>query len=78
MKKELINAQHWLDKRKWKKFLMSIPEGKAQAYLLGSANDLFTLRVRAAQLNNDSQCERQFSVVIDFDNKLATVTATKK
>ena len=78
MKKEQQKPEELLQKRAWKKFLMAIPMNKSKGYPFESANDLNTIRVRATQLNKDVACERKFSVTIDFDTKVATITVTPK
>ena len=57
---------------------MAIPLTKAKGYLLENANDLSIIRVRAAQLNADTNCDRKFSVTLDYNTKVATITATLK
>lgn len=78
MIKTETSAETWLAARKWKKFLMAIPLNKTKGYPFASANDLATIRIRATQLNKDSACDRKFSVVLDFDTKIAIITATLK
>ena len=76
--KAKISAEEWLERRKWKNFLMNIPLNKPKGYHFVNSNDLAVIRVRAAQLNKDKYCERKFSVTIDYDTKVATITATLK
>lgn len=76
--KEKLTAEEWLERKKWKNFLMNIPLNKAKGYLFNNSNDLAVIRVRATQLNKDNSCERKFSVTIDFDTKVATITANLK
>ena len=78
MRKEQPKPEELLKKRKWKNFLLALPLNKSKGYPFESANDLNTIRVRATQLNKDVACERKFSVTIDFDTKVATITATQK
>jgi len=78
MKKAKKRAEDYLRERAWKSFLMAIPTDSAKGYPFESANDLNTIRVRATQLNSDAMCPRRFSVKIDFDTKVATITATLK
>ena len=68
----------WLKKRKWKEFLMSVPLGKPTGYGVENANDMYTIRVRASQLSNSQDCDRTFSVTIDYDTRIVTVTAKLK
>ena len=68
----------WLKQRKWKEFLMSIPLGKPMGYSVENANDMYTLRVRASQLSTSADCDRTFSVTIDYDTRVVTVTAILK
>lgn len=78
MKKDQPKSEDYLTKRAWKKFLMSLPIGKTKGYPFQSANDLNTIRVRATQLNSDDDCPKKFSVAIDFDTKIATITTSNK
>jgi len=78
MNKDQPKAEDFLQKRAWKRFLMALPLGKTKGYPFQSANDLNTIRVRATQLNGDEACDRKFSVIVDFDTKVATITAFKK
>ena len=78
MRKTNTTAEAWLEKRKWKKFLLAIPLNKTKGYPFAAANDLNVVRVRAYQLNADTTCDRKFSVIVDFDTKVATITATLK
>lgn len=78
MRKDLPKAEDYLKERKWKQFLLAIPVGKPTGYPFLSASDLNTIRVRAAQLNGDATCDRRFSVNINFDTSVATITATYK
>ena len=78
MKKDKPRADDFLKSRKWKAFLMAIPTGKPKGYPFQNANDLNTIRVRATQLNTDPDCPRKFNVTIDFDDKVATITANDK
>lgn len=71
-------AEEFLLQRKWKKFLMAIPLNKPKGYPIADGNDLATVRVRAYQLNKDTECHRKFSVIIDYNTKVATITATLK
>lgn len=68
----------WLKKRKWKEFLMSVPLDKPMGYSVENANDMYTLRVRASQLSNSEDCDRSFSVTIDYDTRVVTITAKLK
>lgn len=78
MKRVRQKAEDYLKKREWKKFLLALPVEKPRGYPFQSANDLNTIRVRATQLNTDAECNRKFSVAINFDTKVATITATNK
>ena len=78
MKKEQTKPEELLQKRKWKKFLLAIPLNKPKGYSFLDANDMNTVRVRATQLNKDAACERKFSVSLNLDTKIATITASIK
>lgn len=78
MKNKQVRPEVWLRERNWKEFLMSLPIDKPKGYPFESANDLNTIRVRASQLNGDPEIGRKFSVVIDFDTKVATITVSAK
>lgn len=71
-------AMEWLAERKWTGFLMRIPLDKTKGYPCQNANDASSIRSTASMLNNDADCDRRFKVVVDFDTKIVTVTATKK
>lgn len=76
--KKTKNPSDLLKQRKWKEFLMSVPVGKPTGYNVENANDMYTLRVRASQLSSSEDCDRTFSVTIDYDTKVVTVTAKLK
>lgn len=78
MKREQPKPEELLQKRKWKKFLLAIPLNKPKGYSFLDANDMNTIRVRATQLNKDTSCERKFSVSLNLDTKIATITASNK
>jgi len=71
-------AMEWLSEGKWTGFLMRIPINKTKGYPCRNANDAMSIRSTASQLNNDPECDRKFSVVVDFDTKIITVTASEK
>lgn len=72
------NAVELLKDRKWKAFLMAVPLGKPKGYHVENANDMYTLRVRASQLSSSEDCDRTFSITLDYDTKVVTVTAKLK
>ena len=71
-------AMEWLELRKWTGFLMRIPLDKTKGYPCKNANDAMSIRATASMLNNNDECDRKFKVVVDFETKIVTVTATKK
>lgn len=71
-------AMEWLELRKWTGFLMRIPLDKSKGYPCKNANDAMSIRATASMLNNNDECDRRFKVVVDFDTKIVTVTATNK
>ena len=71
-------AKEWLAEGKWTAFLMQVPLGGAKPYMVGDANDLNCIRTTAAILNKNPECDRMFSLGVDFDTKVISVTATLK
>lgn len=71
-------AMEWLADRKWTGFLMRLPLGKTKGYPCKNANDAMSIRATASTLSNNPECDRRFSVVVDFDTKVVTVTAYPK
>ena len=71
-------AKEWLDERRWTAFLMSVPLDNEKKYQCRNANDMMSIRVTASTLNNDPECDRRFTVAVDFDTRVITITATKK
>lgn len=57
---------------------MAVPLNKPSGYHVENANDMYTLRVRASQLSTSADCDRTFSVTIDYDTRVVTVTAKLK
>lgn len=71
-------AMEWLAERKWTGFLMRLPLNKTKGYPCQNANDAMSIRATASQLSNNDACERKFSVVVDFETKVVTITASLK
>lgn len=71
-------AMEWLAERKWTGFLMRLPLNKSKGYPCQNANDAMSIRATASMLTNNPECDRKFSVVVDFDTKVVTVTASLK
>lgn len=71
-------AMEWLAERKWTGFLMRLPLNKTKGYPCQNANDAMSIRATASALSNNPDCDRRFSVIVDFDTKVVTVTATLK
>lgn len=71
-------AMEWLTERKWTGFLMRLPLNKTKGYPCQNANDAMSIRATASALSNNPDCNRKFSVIVDFDTKVVTVTATLK
>lgn len=71
-------AMEWLAERKWTGFLMRIPLDKPKGYPCQNANDAMAIRTTASMLNKNKDCDRKFSVVVDFETKIVTVNATLK
>ena len=71
-------AKEWLADRKWTAFLMQVPIGDANPYLVGDPNDLNSIRSTAVMLNADKDCPKKFTVKVDFANGAIAVTASLK
>lgn len=71
-------AKEWLAERKWTAFLMQVPVGKAQPFIVDDSNDINSIRSTASMLNKDAECDRTFDVSVDFANGAIAVTATMK
>ena len=71
-------AMEWLALRKWTGFLMRIPMDKTKGYTCQNSNDAMSIRATASMLNGNENCDRRFKVVVVFDTKIVTVTATQK
>ena len=72
------SADEWLSNRKWTGFLMTVPLGEAITRRVMDSNDAMSIRTTASMLNKNGNCGRTFKVVIDFDSREVTVTATNK
>ena len=76
--KSTESPQYWMDRRKWTKFLTALPtDGKGRAFFAQTREDMFVIRVRASQINK-SQNDVKFVVTLDLDNKVVTITKSKK
>jgi hypothetical protein len=65
--------EDWLERRKWRKFLESVPrDGVGHSYFVARRDDIPTIRVRAAQLNKDAA--EKYSVTFNLDVSVVTVT----
>ena len=71
-------AKEWLDQRKWTAFLMRVPVGKAQPFVVKDANDINSIRSTASALNKDAECDRTFEIGYNFANSIIAVTVTRK
>ena len=71
-------AKEWLDMRKWTAFLMQVPIGKAQPFVVKDANDINSIRSTASTMTNDAECDRSFEVGVDFATSTIAVTVTLK
>jgi hypothetical protein len=63
--------------RKWKRAFDAMPLNIPKVVHVNSLSDLPTIRVRASEFTKDSETKR-VSVSLDYDNKQAIVTVTKK
>lgn len=70
--------RQWLSERKWTGFLMRVPLNKSKGYPCENANDLMSIRATASMLTQNPECDRKFSVAVDFETKVVTITATLK
>lgn len=73
MKNEYIDL---FKERKWKEALAAMPLNIPRVITLESVNDLMILRVRASEYGKEN--DRKVSVNVDFDEKQAIVTVSKK
>lgn len=71
-------AEEWLAERKWTGFLMRVPLRCSKSYSVENANDAMSIRTTASMLTNFDDCDRKFSVSIDFGKNEVIVTANKK
>lgn len=68
--------QELFKERKWKLALDAMPLNIPKVVSVENAGDLMTLRVRASEFSKEGT--KRASVSIDFENKQAIVTVTKK
>ena len=68
--------QELFKERKWKKALDAMPLNVPKAIYVEDARDLLILRSRASEFGKDG--DKRASVSIDFENKQAIVTVSKK
>lgn len=68
--------QELFKERKWKLALDAMPLNIPKVVVVDNAGDLLTLRSRASEFSKDGN--KRASVSIDFENKQAIVTVTKK
>lgn len=74
MKKEYIEL---FAERKWKLAFDAMPLNIPKVVHVDALSDLPTIRVRASEFTKESATKR-VSVSIDYDNKQAIITVTKK
>ena len=74
MKKEYIDL---FADRKWKLAFDAMPLNIPKVVSVESVGDLPTIRVRASEFSKESETKR-VSVSLDYDNKQAIITVTKK
>jgi len=68
----------WLANRKWTGFLMNVPFDEKVTRRVMDSNDAMSIRTTASMLNRNENCDRRFKIVINFDTREVTVTATRK
>ena len=75
-----VTSEEWLARGKWTKFLMSLPLGKSRIFPIGDIGErnLQIIRVTAAAMSNNDNCDRQFAFLVDADRKYFTVTTNTK
>lgn len=75
-----VTSEEWLARKKWTKFLMSLPLGKSRTFEVEPVGEryLHLIRVTAAAMSNNDNCDRKFSVITDADRKYFTVTTSRK
>lgn len=65
-------TREFLETRKWKEFLESIPcDGVSRNFPVRNPNDLMIIRVRATQMKTK---ERKYKTEIDFGKSKITIT----
>ena len=71
--------EFWLEQRKWTKFLESVPfDGVGHPYCVKERSDLNIIRVRASQISTKSNSEKRYSVSINYDYSIVSVTVNSK
>lgn len=63
--------------RKWKLALSFLPLDEEVTVKVKNVGDLLTIRTRASEFTKESP-DKRASVSLDFDNKQAVVTITRK
>ena len=76
---EYPGPDYWLEKRKWTKFLESLPLNKGKSYKFASPSDMLSMRTTASILNHDLNRTRVYSITaFDLVQTTATITANRK
>lgn len=75
-----VTSEEWLARKKWTKFLMSLPLGKSRTFevVLVGEHHLHLIRVTAAAMSTSDTCDRKFSVITDAERKYFTITTSRK
>lgn len=76
----IVTSEEWLERGKWTKFLMSLPLGKSRTFKFEPIGEyrLQLIRVTAAGMSNNKNCDRQFSIIVDADREYFTITTKSK
>lgn len=78
MNEMIATPEGWLKKKKWTKFLKSLPLNRPKTYYFEEAKQLNVIKVIAA-VQNAKDPKRKYSVTaLDYENKSATITANNK
>ena len=77
--KNEYGPDYWLEKRKWTKFLESLPLNKGKSYKFVNPSDMLSMRTTASILNHDDNRARVYSITaFDLTETTATITANRK
>lgn len=72
-----IPPEGWLERGKWTKFLMSLPLGKPRTFPIDDYR-LSLIRITASGISNNEASDRRFTIILDRETMMFTITANKK